>query len=84
MSADGSAYGRVLAEGEPAEPTSAVIATEDGRRVVCTLTRRDARTWTARPPAVHVLAPGDRFLIDRLPPGGAVEFEDVRAPVDSD
>jgi hypothetical protein len=72
-----SHYGRELAPGEPVEPTSAVIETADGRRIACLIQRKDASTWTAQPPEVHEMREGDRFLIDRLPAGGTVEFVDV-------
>jgi hypothetical protein len=70
-----STYERELAEGEPSEPTSVVIETADGRRVVCQVTQKDRSTWIARPPKLHQYREGDRFLIDRLPAGGAIEFE---------
>lgn len=75
-----STYVRRLEEGEPDEPTSAVIHTVDGRRIACLLTRKDPSTWTAQPPEPHRFQDGDRFLIDRLPAGAAVEFIDVIGP----
>lgn len=75
-----SGFDRHLEPGEPNEPTSCVIATADGRRVVCTITRKDRSTWIARPPELHRFQEGDRFLIDRLPAGGSVEFVDVIGP----
>jgi len=75
-----SSYGRDLEPGEPNEPTSCVIATADGGRVECAITRKDASTWIARPPEPHHFQEGDRFLIDRLPAGCGVEFVDVIGP----
>lgn len=80
----GSTYARSLRPGEPAEPTACVIATADGRRIECTLTRKDASTWIARPPEPYSFQDGDRFLIDVLPPGGSVEFADVLGPGQED
>lgn len=75
-----SGYERDLEPGEPNEPTSCTIATADGRRVECTIERKDLSTWIARPLEPHSFQEGDRFLIDRLPAGGAVEFQDVMGP----
>jgi hypothetical protein len=79
-----SSYDRELTPGEPTEPTSCVIATADGRRVECAITRKDRSTWVARPPEPHRFTEGDRFLIDRLPAGGTVEFADVLGPGEQD
>jgi hypothetical protein len=79
-----SGYDRELTPGEPAEPSECWIATADGRRVDCAITRKDRLTWTARPPEPHRFRGGDSFRIDRLPPDGAVEFLDVFGPGEED
>lgn len=83
-SPDESTFDRRLADGEPAEPTECWIATADGGRIDCTLTREDQSTWIARPPAPHHVQEGDSFRIDRLPTGCRVVFDDVIGPGQED
>lgn len=73
-------YDRELDPGEPNHPTSCAILTPDGTRVECAVTRTGPLTWTATPPGPHEFRETDRYLIDRLPPGGQVQFQNATAP----
>lgn len=72
-----SSYARDLEPGEATDPTECAIVTADGRRIPCRITRKAPSAWIARPPEPYAMQEGDTFLIDRLPPGGRVEFADV-------